>query len=257
VLVSPDGALSYVPFSMVLPDRDVAYVPSGTTYQFLRENEAPPGSGVLAIADPDYRAPRPHDDAATSLRGPSEYSPLPGTRLQAEAIGADRILRGPEATESGLVRALRQHLRWHSVLFGCHGLVDSQHPALSALALTADAQDDGFLTVLDIFRTPIPADLVFLSACKTGLGRNVRGEGIVGLVRAFMYAGSPRVIASLWNVDDDATRVLVTAFYGAWKSGSSAAAALRKAQAVVRESKDHDWSHPTYWAAWVLWGLPD
>ena len=257
VLVSPDGALSYVPFSMVLPDRDIAYVPSGTTYKFLRENEAPPGSGVLAIADPDYRAPRPHDDAAASLRGPSELSPLPGTRLEAQAVGADPILLGPQATESGLVRALRQRPRWHSVLFGCHGLVDPLHPALSSLALTADAQDDGFLTVLDVFRTSIPADLVFLSACETGRGRIVRGEGIVGLVRAFMYAGAPRVVASLWAVDDDATRVLVTAFYEAWKSGSSPAAALRKAQTVVRDSRDHDWRHPAYWAAWVLWGLPD
>ena len=212
---------------------------------------------MLAIADPDYRAPRPHDDAAASLRGPSELSPLPGTRLEALAVGADPILLGPQATESGLVRALRQRPRWRSVLFGCHGLVDPAHPALSSLALTADAQDDGFLTVLDVFRTSIPADLVFLSACETGRGRIVRGEGIVGLVRAFMFAGAPRVVASLWDVDDDATRVLVTAFYDAWRSGNSPAAALRKAQAVVREKKDRNWSHPAYWAAWVLWGLPD
>ena len=98
-----------------------------------------------------------------------------------------------------------------------------------------------------------------LSACETGTGKIVRGEGIVGLTRAFMFAGSPRVICSLWKVHDEATQALMVKFYELWnpKSGDglSAAAALQQAQAFVRSQEQ--WKHPYYWAAWVLWGLPD
>jgi hypothetical protein len=105
------------------------------------------------------------------------------------------------------------------------------------------------------FRMRIPADLVVLSACETGRGKAYRAEGIVGLTRAFMFAGSPRVIVSLWRVDDAATRALMEAFYRRWKEGAPAALALRGAQEEVR--KRERWSHPRYWAAWTLWGLPD
>jgi CHAT domain-containing protein len=106
----------------------------------------------------------------------------------------------------------------------------------------------------------IPADLAVLSACETATGRSYGSEGIVGLVRAFMFAGAPRVICSLWDVDDDATQALMRAFYARWnpKDGSQGvppAAALRAAQEEVRS--DPRWKHPAYWAAWVLWGLPE
>jgi CHAT domain-containing protein len=133
--------------------------------------------------------------------------------------------------------------------------VDPERPTLSSLVLTPDPGNDGFLTALEVLRMEIPADLVVLSACETGRGRIVKGEGIVGLTRAFMYAGSPRVVCSLWKVDDDATRALMTKFYEVWKGGQvSAAAALRQAQEHVRAQAK--WKHPYYWAAWVLWGTP-
>ena len=126
----------------------------------------------------------------------------------------------------------------------------------------------------------IPSDLVVLSACETATGRIVRGEGIVGLTRAVMFAGAPRVICSLWKVDDEATRAMMGRFYEVWnpKDGSGglgAAAALRAAQAFIRthevdvpdeeatkregrpvKKRVRPWEHPYYWAAWVLWGLP-
>ena len=255
VLVSPDGALSRVPFAMVFEGKDVAYEPSGTTYAWLREDPAKPGEKVLAIADPDYRAPRPLECAAGRAAGPPELWPLPGTRLEAEAIADAPPLLGSHATESELRKALALRPRWRSVLFGCHGLVDLEHPMRSSLALTSDAQDDGYLTVGDILLTRIQADLVFLAACQTGRGRVVRGEGILGLVRAFTFAGSPRVVASLWDVDDAATHAFVVKFYERWNAGRPPAAALREAQEFVR-GQDR-WKHPAYWAAWVLWGLPD
>jgi CHAT domain-containing protein len=105
----------------------------------------------------------------------------------------------------------------------------------------------------------ISADLAVLSACETAKGKVVQGEGIVGLTRAFMYAGAPRVLCSLWKVDDAATKALMVRFYELWNpatgEGLPAAEALRKAQDFIRSQVR--WKDPRYWAAWVLWGLPD
>jgi hypothetical protein len=132
---------------------------------------------------------------------------------------------------------------------------DPERPTLSSLVLTPHAGNDGFLAALEVLRMEIPADLVVLSACETGRGKIVTGEGIVGLTRAFMHAGAPRVVCSLWKVDDDATAALMTKFYEIWKTGpTSAASALRRAQDHVRAQPK--WKHPYYGAAWVLWGLP-
>jgi CHAT domain-containing protein len=97
--------------------------------------------------------------------------------------------------------------------------------------------------------------LAFLSACQTGRGHFVQGEGLVGLTRAFLFAGTPRVICSLWAVDDEATQALVGEFYRRWKAEVPVARALREAQDAVK--KDPRWEHPWFWAAWVLWGLPE
>ena len=122
-----------------------------------------------------------------------------------------------------------------------------------------DPENDGLLSCLDVFRMRIPADLVVLSACETGRGTVYPAEGVVGLTRAFMLAGSPRVICSLWKVDDAATKALMVKFYELWdpEEGESlaAATALKRAQEYVRSHEK--WRHPYYWAAWVLWGLPD
>jgi len=128
---------------------------------------------------------------------------------------------------------------------------------LSSLALTPDEQSDGFLTMLEVYEMRIPADLVTLSACETARGRVVSAEGVVGFTRAFMLAGAPRVIVSLWKVDDEATRALMKEFYRLWnpkggRGGIPAAEALRKAQKHLRSQEK--WAHPYYWAAWQLWG---
>ncbi|MDA1195382.1 MAG: CHAT domain-containing protein [Planctomycetota bacterium] len=106
----------------------------------------------------------------------------------------------------------------------------------------------------------MPTDLAVLSACETGQGRLAWGEGIVGLTRALMYAGAPRVLCSLWKVDDAATHALMVKFYAAWRASDGTpnrgvAAALRAAQDHVRAQPQ--WKHPYYWAGWVVWGLPD
>jgi tetratricopeptide (TPR) repeat protein len=264
VLVSPDGALTFVPFAVFAGERTVAYVPSGTTFGTLREDlvRAKPDAEVLALGDPVYPAALGGAGGASGTQNPVSAAyerggvrlvPLPGTREEAKAIG-DVHLLGPDATEAGFRKVVESRPRWRAVHFACHGLLDPERPTLSSLALTAQGGDDGFLLGVDVAAMRIRTDLAVLSACETGRGRLFRGEGVIGLVRAFMLAGAPRVVVSLWRVDDQATRALMTEFYARWKKGTPTARALREAQHEVR--KQAKWSHPYYWAAWVLWGLP-
>ena len=214
------------------------------------------GEGVLALGAPDYGGIS-EGAQAIYYRGKT-LSPLPASRKEVEAIGTTTLV-GAKASEPALRKALATSKHWRAIHFACHGLVNVKQPMLSSLALSRAGEDDGFVTALEILRMQIPADLAVLSACETGRGRIVRGEGIVGLTRAFMFAGAPRVICSLWKVDDEATQALMVKFYELWNpaegSGLDATTALRKAQEYVRGQER--WAHPFYWAAWTLWGLPD
>lgn len=147
--------------------------------------------------------------------------------------------------------------RYRYVHFATHGLLNSQHPELSGIVLSlVDEQgrpQDGFLRLNEIYNLKLPAELVVLSACQTGLGKEIKGEGLIGLTRGFMYAGAPRVAASLWKVDDAATAELMARFYrGILKEGKTPAAALRAAQVEIAQQPS--WRAPYYWAAFVLQG---
>jgi CHAT domain-containing protein len=112
---------------------------------------------------------------------------------------------------------------------------------------------NGFLRLYDIYNLKLNADLVVLSACQTALGKQINGEGLVGLTRGFMYAGAPRVVASLWRIDDRATAEMMRRFYqGMLKDGLRPAAALRAAQVSMLSEKR--WQSPHYWAAFTLQG---
>lgn len=139
--------------------------------------------------------------------------------------------------------------RWRAVHFACHGMMDTERPALSSLALTGEP-----LRCLDVYRMDLRADLVVLSACETGKGKLFKAESVVGFTRAFLYAGAPRVIVSLWKVDGAATAALMKKFYEAWGE-VGAAAALKQAREFVASHKQ--WKHPYFWAAWQLWGLAE
>ena len=147
------------------------------------------------------------------------------------------------------------------VHFATHGSIDTRRPQLSGLALSRidDAgnprNDDGFLWFHDIYGLHLDADLVVLSACDTALGQEVRGEGLVGLTRGFMYAGARRVVASLWEVQDLATARLMTDFYrGLIEQGLRPAEALRRAQIQIMDDPDQPLEFPYYWAGFVLQG---
>jgi CHAT domain-containing protein/tetratricopeptide (TPR) repeat protein len=186
---------------------------------------------------------------------------LPFTRQEGEQLLAltpkESSLRAMDFNASRatvLDPALGQYRYVH---FATHGLLDSERPGLSALVLSmVDAQgkaQDGFLRANDIYNLKLPAELVVLSACQTGLGKEIKGEGLEGLTRGFMYAGAARVVVSLWSVNDKATAELMTKFYEKMlKQGERPAAALRAAQ--VEMWKQKQWQSPYYWAAFTLQG---
>ena len=147
--------------------------------------------------------------------------------------------------------------QYRYVHFATHGFLDTERPGLSALVLSTVDENgksqDGFLRANDIYNMKLPAELVVLSACQTGLGKEVKGEGLIGLTRGFMYAGARRVVVSLWSVNDNATADLMTKFYRKMlKQGERPAAALRAAQ--VEMWKQKKWQSPYYWAAFTMQG---
>jgi CHAT domain-containing protein len=137
-------------------------------------------------------------------------------------------------------------------------LLNSDQPELSGLILSlyspAGEKVDGFLRMHEIYNLRLSADLVVLSACQTGVGKEVKGEGLVALTRGFMYAGTRRVVASLWKVDDASTAALMQNFYRCLlKEGRSPADALRQAQLKIM-GQNKRWSSPYYWAAFTVQG---
>ncbi|HEY1402803.1 MAG TPA: CHAT domain-containing tetratricopeptide repeat protein [Pyrinomonadaceae bacterium] len=143
------------------------------------------------------------------------------------------------------------------VHFATHAIIDDVHPELSGIALSMfdrkGQPQDGFLRSHDIFNLQLSADLVVLSACRTALGKDVKGEGLVGLARGFMYAGAPRVVGSLWSTDDKATAELMVRFYRKMlKESQRPPAALRAAQ--IDMLRDKRWQAPYFWAGFTLQG---
>ncbi len=147
--------------------------------------------------------------------------------------------------------------QYRIVHFATHGLLNNRHPELSGLVLSLVDQQgkaqNGFLSLQDIYNMNLRAELVVLSACETSLGKEVEGEGLIGVTRGFMYAGANSVLASLWNINDRATATLMGEFYKAMEQGQMRpAAALRAAQIAMW--KQRRWTSPYYWAAFQIQG---
>jgi CHAT domain-containing protein len=198
---------------------------------------------------------------STTESGATSLVRLPSTRQEADAIVSLALTGKPLKAvdfDANRGKATSAELGQYRILhLATHSLLNSQHPELSGVVLSlvdpAGRVQDGFLRLHDIYNLELNADLVVLSACRTALGKEIRGEGLVGLTRGFMYAGAPRVVASLWDVRDKATAELMKRFYqGMWRDGLSPAAALRAAQVAMW--KERRWSAPFYWAGFVLQG---
>jgi CHAT domain-containing protein len=186
---------------------------------------------------------------------------LVSTRQEANAIVTaapeEMTVKAIDFDASRAIAMSPELARYRIVHFATHGVFDNENPGLSGIILSMFNErgepQDGFLRMRDIYGLELPVELVVLSACNTALGKQVRGEGLVGIVRGFMYAGAKRVVASLWKVDDEATGELMRHFYQEMlKEGRSPAAALRQAKLTMWRQKR--WRSPFYWAAFVLQG---
>jgi CHAT domain-containing protein len=187
---------------------------------------------------------------------------LPSTREEVRAIQdlapeSERLVSLDfDASRSAVMSADLQSYRY--IHFATHGLLNNTHPELSGLVFSmVDRQgqgQNGFLRTMDVSKLKLAADLVALSGCRTGLGKEVSGEGMLGLTRAFLYAGAKRVVASLWQVNDAATAELMKRFYQGMlgEKRLSPATALRDAQLVMWRSRR--WYMPYYWAGFTLQG---
>lgn len=186
---------------------------------------------------------------------------LPSSLKEAQAISslvpADQRFLATGFAASRAAATSAEIGRYRNVHFATHGVLDSRRPELSKLVLSLydekGRSQDGFLRLNDVYNLRLDADLVVLSACRTALGKEIRGEGLVGLTRGFMYAGSARVLASLWSVEDRATAELMGATYrGMLREKLSPAAALRKAQLEMAQRPNR--KSPYYWAGFSLQG---
>ncbi len=286
LVVVVGGALQYLPFAALpVPDghpavaagasepgrllgwHEVVHVPSLPIIAALREQDREPATGSLAVvADPVFEIGDPRvPSSGAGLQRAGEAASirrLPATRDEAEAIlalvpAADRLaVMGFDANRETLTSGALGGYRF--VHFATHGLFDPQRPELSGLALSRfDAlgrpRDDWILPPREVGALDLAAQMVVLSACRSGLGREVRGEGLVGLTQAFLHAGAARVLVSYWPVDDQATAALMERFYrGILVHGLRPAAALRSAQLwMLRETP---WQAPYYWAGFFLQG---
>lgn len=269
-------------------NHEIVYLPSVSALAALRREggRAAPPKTVAVMADPVFEKDDPRvlshgadglEAAGVSARdeslasaavqmalrgvGGTGITRLPYTQQEADEIlavtppGKGMLASGFGANRSAATsRELEQYQIIH---FATHGIINSEHPELSGIILSLVDErgepENGFLHLHDIYNLDLAAGLVVLSGCRTGLGKDVRGEGLVGLTRGFMYAGARSVVASLWKVDDRATAELMKHFYRAMlEEGLPAAAALKKAKEAMW--KHGRWHPPYYWAAFTLQG---
>ncbi len=233
LLIVADGALQYLPFVAFAPAETVVLAPSASAVAALRALPVAGGKGIAVFADPV--AP--------------QLARLAFARMEGEGIvglapkGQVSLAVGAAATRAAVLGARAGILH-----FAAHSLLDTARPERTELVLSG-----GSLRLRDIYNMRVPARLVVLSACQTALGKEMKREGLLGLARAFQQAGVPRVVASLWKVDDRATAELMKEFYvGMLRDGRPAAEALREAQR--RLAAKARWQHPYFWAGFVLQG---
>ena len=292
LVIVADGALQYVPFGALsvpavayqplIVRHEVISLPSASAFAVQRENlanrELAPKT-LAVIADPVFSVGDPrvkagaepavqvatrsleHGPAVTAPGSQLSIARLPFTRWEADQIlavaRAGSNLKALDFRANRAMATSGELSKYRYVHFATHGYLDTTRAGLSAIVLSLYDENgkpqDGFLRTHDIYNLKLPAELVVLSACETGLGKDVRGEGLEGLTRGFMYAGARRVVVSLWNVNDKATATLMQRLYaGMLRNNKTPAAALRAAQ--IEMLRGGQWQAPYYWAAFVMQG---
>jgi CHAT domain-containing protein len=245
VVIVPHGVLHYLPFvalrtssgRWMVEDFSVSTLPSASVLRYLAEKGTGASSRALVVGNPDLGA---------------ELA-LPWAEREARMVGQREkdatVLVRADATELHVKKLLETAGVVH---LATHGELSEDDPLSSAVLLVPGGGEDGRLEVREVFGLDMHARLVVLSACETGLGKLTRGDELVGLQRAFLYAGTPAVVTTLWKVDDKATFELVRSFYTRLEGGAGPVEALRQAQIEAMRA----FPHPYAWAAFGLSGLP-
>jgi CHAT domain-containing protein len=288
LIKTTDGA-DYSALSYLIKTNEIVYAPSASVVAAIRQQRgSAAGKNLLVVADPVFNADDPRfkagggvqasgearglglglesaindvtDSAATT--GGLHLARLVGTRTEAEEIGKIAKTGGVQSDLWIDLNASEDNVRtrdinnYRVIHIATHGLLDAQRPQFTGvvLSLVGNKSNDGFLRTDEIFNLKMNPSLVMLSACETGLGKEKRGEGVIGLTRAFMYAGAPTVGVSLWSVADKSTAELMTDFYKRYLGSTPAPAssAMREAQLGMISAKKY--SAPFYWAPFVLVG---
>jgi CHAT domain-containing protein len=244
LLIVPHDALHYLPFQALMPapghyllqQVPLHYYSSASLMQFTRAKEQTGIPTFFALGNPDFQ------DPMLSLRYAEREA-----RGIAALFPETALVTGKAATKA----TSREEIRRHTVLhFATHAEFDEADPLGSSLLLAATGGEEGRLEVQEIFGLDLHASLVVLSACETALGKLTRGDELTGLTRAFIYAGTPSVITTLWQVNDRAAFELMQQFYRHLKAGEEKAEALRHAQLAMLARHPR----PYYWAAYQLFG---
>jgi len=282
IVFVPDDILNLLPFETLVTDESrerwlvqdcaVAYVLSLSSLRELSTRKKRlvlrPKKDLLAFGDPYYGT----NEENINGHGPDIFQDFYSNpslnffRLKysgLETRGIASLFKASRADAFERERATEDRLKsepltdYKIIHFATHGLIDDKKPARSSiiLSLDQDPSEDGFLQMREVFDLKMNADLVVLSACQTGLGQFIRGEGIEGLSRAFFYSGSSSVLMSLWAVNDQATYQLMERFYRHLRSSENPMNALRRAKLEMIHSKVL--SHPYYWAGFILNGKTD
>jgi CHAT domain-containing protein len=286
-LTTSEEGTAYDSLAYLIKTNEVSYAPSASVIAALKQRSGgvAAGGGVLLIADPVFDASDERakgstanvqtqrgislqlasavEDVAMPMTGQAlKLRRLPGTRKEAEQISklttaagrqADALMDSAASETNLTKRDLRQYRVIH---FATHGILDMERPQYTGLALSPieDRDNDGFLRVDEVFNLRLNSQLVMLSACETGIGKQRRGEGVIGLARAFMYAGAQTVGVSLWSVADQSTAELMTSFYANLLAPgqASSSVAFRKAKQEMIAGKRY--SAPFYWAPFITIG---
>lgn len=273
------GRMTRGEYRPLVARHDIANLPSASTLVALRSETVKrrqPSKSVAVIADPVFDAndlrvrgarngsksfEKPSYRALRSARRGAALSRLPFTREEAENITAaaptDSSMKTLDFASNRAAVMSDSLAEYRFVHLATHGWLDASHPEMSGIVLSLVDErgewQEGFLGLGDIYNLDLPVEMITLSACQTGLGREIRGEGIVGLTRGFMYAGARRVMASLWKVDDFATSQLMRRVYERiLRRGETPASALASAQREMWQKPQ--WRHPYFWAAFALQG---
>ena len=291
LIVVADGRLHYFPLGSlpmpgdesddpILLTNEVVYEPSASALKIFRmekKAEAKPQKDLLVFADPVFSKSDERiaglDTSNSgfvstilstfrSIESLESMPRLPASREEAKSI-SDVVGAGQTTVRSGFAAnrdgVLNGGIQDYKILhFATHGLIDEKRPELSGILLSlfnesGNENDGGFIRLQDVYGLRLNSDLVVLSACDTGIGKEIKGEGVMSLNNAFLQAGAKSVVSSLWKVDDTATKDLMTEFYrGMADDNLTAAAALRQAQ--IKMYNDPRYRSPFYWAAFTASG---